>query len=317
MQNIAAFADHAAMTGASEKTLETYTGHLERLYRYLDEQGYDTETSEGKCVITSEMLESFSLWLFKKKLTAETRNNYVAAFHKYFSYLAKLGRIDADPTPILQYAKTEYRAKKNQDIPYTDEQLVALLDALKSQRSMPGKRSVAFVFLALASALRVSELCSLKTQDIQQIKAGTVSVKLKGGSSEDIAIAPFALQPLHEYLAVRPHGVNTDALFVTERATPLGRQQAYDHISRAQLKAGIRTGVHSFRHTTVSRVNLVGGDAMSRDVACHSIKDVTGRYTHTTPEERRRAITYVFRNFLQMARIEHKIHDLGLEYEKK
>lgn len=300
-QNIQAFESYMLRRNECEGTAETYVGHLRRLYRFLTEQGLCPESVDGHCLITGEMLDRFDVSQHTRNLKPETRNNYLAAFRKYFTYLLNLNRIDTDPTPILSYIRVEYDPYQNQDYAYSDEQLLRLLRTIGLRHGLPALRSRAYVYLALATAMRVSELCSLTVDDVPAIRDGAVVSTVKGGHKLEIAVAPFAIDPLMDYLAVRPSGLDTKALFVTNQGTALGRKQAHDHIGCAQDDAEIPKGTHKIRHTTVSRVNRIGGDAMSRDVAGHSVKNVTGRYTHTTVEERRAAISQVYQKLIRLA----------------
>lgn len=299
MQNIQEFEKYMLRRNENENTVATYVGHLTRLYRHLSEAGVSAESADGQCLITPEMLDSFDTALFNRSLKPESRNNYVAAFRKYFQYLANLKRIDEDPTPILAYIKTKYNPGRNQDSAYTDEQILRLLKAMSTRHGLPALRGRAFIFLALATALRVSSLCSLTLQDLPALRDGAATVKVKGGNELEVAVALFAIDPLMEYLALRPAACQTQALFITNQGTPLDRKQAHGHLHNAQVEAGIVTGTHKLRHTTVSRVNRIGGDAMSRDVAGHSVKNITGWYTHTTVAERRAAISQVYQDLIQ------------------
>lgn len=298
MRDIDKYANYSIRAGISQRTVDTYVGHIRRLYAYLDCNGHVTCSAGGKCLITPEMLDGFNQWQYNKALKAETRNNYLAAFHSYFSYLAKLERIDRDPTPILTYVATGYDPMRDGVIPYEDDALILLMRAIADQSDFLAVRNKAFVLLALASAMRVSEICSLSINSLSEIQEGHTAVSIKGGRTEEISIAPFAARPIQDYVALRPKATRTEALFVTQKNTPLTRKQAHDSISTAQKRAGIATGIHIFRHTTLSRVNRFG-DAMSRDIACHSIRNVTGRYTHTSREQRRQAIESVYRDFLE------------------
>lgn len=288
MNHITDYADYSIMKGVARNTVDTYTGHIKRLYRFLHDEGIEITSADGKCLITAEMLVDFYTAMYHRKLKAETRNNYVAAQKDFFAHIRKLDLIEKDPSEILGYVKSDYNVRLDGHPPYTDDELARLL-ACFQQDSMTGSRDRAFITLALATAMRVSELCSLTMADVQKIMDGAVCVKIKGGRREDIAVASFAIGPILAYTALRPGDCGSNALFLTQQGTPFTRRQAYLQIAAAQEAVGIRTGIHSFRHTTLTRVSKFG-EALARDVACHLGSTVTDRYIHTTVEERRRAI---------------------------
>lgn len=291
--NITKFLDNERMAGTPENTISTYGGHIDRLYRHLQALGHEVEAADGSCLISAEMMQSFYASLFGRGLKPATRNNYVSALHNYFSYLEKLGKLDRNPTAILKFAKPEYNPRLDGNTVYDDDALIRLFSEIRLQRPILRERNLAFVCLALATAMRASELCSLEMADLKEIQGGSVRVKIKGGRHEEIAVASFAVQPILNYVAMRPDCADTSALFITQKGTELDRKQAHDHLASAQRYAGATTGLHIFRHTTLTRVNRFG-DAMSRDIARHRITSVTDRYTHTTVQERKMAIESVY-----------------------
>lgn len=301
MKNITGYAEYAAMSGLSQDTIDTYIGHVKRLYAFLHNHGLETDDPDGKCLITAEMLNSFTVSLYKRHLKADSRNNYASAFRGYFQYLQDLERLDKNPTAILRYQKTHFNPRTDGKPAYRTEELLRLLAVFEEGGTPLDIRNRAYVMLALATALRVSEVCDLTLADLDGIRQGHIWVRGKGGDEEEVAVASFAVQPVLDYLAVRPR-VQSSALFLTQKKTPLTRKQAHGHIAVAQREAGLVTGTHIFRHTTLTRVEPYGR-AMVRDIGRHACQEVTDRYTHTSLEERKQAIEEVYADFLKRAGI--------------
>lgn len=293
MQNITEYAKYAAAAGLAEDTINTYTGHLTRLYRFLSEKGYPAEAGNGDCLITRSMLNDFNMWLYDRNLKAETRNNYKAAISKFFDFLVKLGRAEKDCSVIIPYSKTTFNPRIDGKTIYTTEELTRFLAALRRRVDLLGRRDYAFSALALGTALRASELCSLTTDDLEGIMDGRVWVKGKGGNLEDVAVARFVRAPLNDYMALRPQHSSTNKLFVTRIGSSLNRKQAHDHISQLQRENGLISGIHILRHLTLTLLEPYGR-AMVRDVARHSSRGITDHYTHTSIQSRIDAIGYVY-----------------------
>lgn len=129
---------------------------------------------------------------------------------------------------------------------------------------------------------------------MKHLEAGSVRVMIKGGRQEEIAVASFAIPALDEYLCLRKPFIPDESLFITTAGKPWNRKRVWESLKPIQEEACVPTGLHYFRVTTISRL---GHDyALARDVARHSTRNVTERYTPTTLVERREAIEQAYQH---------------------
>lgn len=282
----------------SDYTLRTYTGHIRRFCAYLADTVGQPVTRDMICAVSAEVIEGYGTKLRTDNKKGSTRNNYINALRSFYQYLQKKRMIRDDPTAILSCVPARYNPRTDGKKPYTDDELVSLLQACEGACKANRLRDRAIVLLLLASAMRAFELCSLNVAHLKEMDAGRVRICGKGGDWDEITVASFALPPLHEYLATRTILDPAEPLFLSTHGNRMTPGRVWDALKATQERAGLRTGVHLLRHTTISRVDRFGS-AMARDVARHAASSVTDRYTHTTLAEREKAICESYKGFLE------------------
>lgn len=292
------FADHLKAIEKADLTIHNYTGDLLVLDRYLRErEGHAGLERLG--TVTSAMLDRFYEHLVFMHLSKSTRNGYVTAIRRFFTRAVERQEIPVDPSKILKYIPLHYNPRRSKRQPFTDKELLRICKACGTSRH--AERDMAIIMVALATALRCSEICRLNVGDVDMMRAGSVYVKIKGDyedEMEEVAVAPFCLPALDTYLAKRGSIQAGDPMFLTQKHTRMDRKAIHASLQKIQVKAGLtRTGVHLFRHTTLTRV-MDKSYLLGRDIALHGARSVTDRYGHTNLEERMEAIESAYKNFL-------------------
>ena len=134
--------------------------------------------------------------------TARTRNARLAAIHSFFRFLEyrlassldQACRIHAIPMKKTDQPLASY---------LTREELVALLDA-PDRSTMSGLRDRAMLHLAFAAALRVSELVTLRVDQLDQQTQASIQVMGKGRRERVLPLWKETARILKIWLAVRP-----------------------------------------------------------------------------------------------------------------
>lgn len=301
MTDLSGYATNLLQRKKTQDTIDTYCGHIRRFFAFLHTNHQYTAT-EPLDSITVDMVAAFYTHLFDKAYKDATLNNYVCALLDYFAYLLRYQRITKDPTTCLHLLPISFNPRTDGKEAYTDKELLALYHACFDIRSHKADihsayRTWAFIVLNLATALRVSEIACLDGHHLQGIVDGSVRVRVKGNRMEEIAVARFAQEPIMAYLAHRGLPAEEAPLFVASSGKRWNRKRIWDAVSNVQTKAGVRTGIHVFRVTTISR--LSHDYSLARDVARHSARGVTDRYMPTTISARKIAIESAFHNFLK------------------
>jgi len=142
-------------------------------------------------------------------------------------------------------------------------------------------------------ALRVSELCSLNTDDID-LEALTIRVREgKGGIYSIALISPQCSDVLKSYLEMRPSlDINgKQPLFYTDYGQRWGRTDLHYMFKVYKRKAGIekRGGLHVFaRHTPATLMIANGCDIrIVQEVLRHKDIRTTLRYAHVSDKTKR------------------------------
>lgn len=285
-------------SGKSEKTIITWHYMIAGVGRWMLEHyniNIKIPVEIQKC--TPDMMDE---WFNDKiiQLSQSSKRNYVLAIQKYFEYLVKYNLIpeNKNPTKILPAVKRPavfIDTTEDSDRVYTPEEIKKML-TLKYSRSygdVDDCKFRAIVATFLESGLRASELCSLTVGDIRHCKNNTIRVLRKGGKYNGVVIGGAAWPYIKKYYDVaRSYANDADPFFITRRNHPYVANTLYKFVTVRQKELGIKPGLHNFRHTATSNVAQSGDMAVVRDFAGHANVTMTNRYTHTSIEDRLRAV---------------------------
>ena len=156
-------------------------------------------------------------------------------------------------------------------------------------------RDRTLVEVLYAAGLRVSEALRLDMEHVSP-DSGFVRVIGKGDKERVVPIGDIALEWLGRYLAwprgawlaraARPDGPGSP-LFVTQRGSRLGRQQAWHVVKGAAEAAGLgdRVSPHTLRHSFATHLLEGGADLrVVQELLGHASISTTQLYTHVTGE---------------------------------
>ena len=140
----------------SQNTELSYRRDLVKMMRFLHEQKIDRPED-----VTETNLNSYILDLEKNGMSAATVSRNIAAMKGFYLYLWKEGNITSDPAENLKAPKVE---KKLPDI-LSVEDMTKLLEQ-PGDRTPKGLRDRAMLELLYATGIRVTELISLRLEDV-------------------------------------------------------------------------------------------------------------------------------------------------------
>lgn len=242
---------------ASYNTCISYERDLKKLKEYLHQQGVE-QVQE----VSETSLNSYILFLEREGRAASTVSRYIASFKGFFEYCYKQGMIIEDPAERLKPPKVERKFPQV----LTVEEMKRLLEQ-PDQHSDKGIRDKAMLELLYATGIRVSELISLKLEDLNlQMEYVICHEKAKD------RIIPFgndargALQTYLEKTRVQMVGAEENGyLFVNCSGQPMSRQGFWKLIKYYGEKAAIEKEItpHTFRHSFAAHLLENGADAQS------------------------------------------------------
>ena len=161
-------------------------------------------------------------------------------------------------------------------------EMVSLLEA-PDKDTLIGSRDKAILEVLYACGLRVSELCSLKIYDVDDVY---VRVLGKGMKERVIPIGEAAIQAIDHYLHHYRSQYDSEKLqelFVSTRGKPLDRIQVWKMVKGYAKKVGIVKNIspHTFRHSFATHLLDNGADLrVIQEMLGHASISSTDRYTH-------------------------------------
>jgi len=265
--------------GLARNTLEAYSRDLNRLADFLGSNGV---RSWEEC--RPIHLRSYLLWLRSRRLSVRSVARGVVALRQFYRFLEREEIVEENPVPPI-FLRQAARSLPHTLTPDDARKLLAQPDPKEDL----GARDQAMLELLYATGVRVSELVSLQTHQID-FQGNYLTVKGKGSKVRMVPFGKWAGEKLDRYLKqVRPkllRGRTSSFLFLTRSGKALTRQAFWKLIRRYALAAGIETRVtpHTLRHSFATHLLEGGADLRSvQSMLGHSDISTTQIYTHVTP----------------------------------
>jgi integrase/recombinase XerD len=216
---------------ASVNTIASYQNDLTKLMRHLYEQNI---TDAGKINETS--LNSYVLTMEREGMSPATVSRNIASIKAFIFFLIKKGKIQDDPTERMRAPKVEKKPPHT----LTLEQINGLLIQPEST-TLKGIRDKAMLELLYATGIRVSELISLRIEDIN-----LKSKFIRCGNTNKERVIPFgnmAKQSLIDYFEKARNKltgkIETNICFTNLSGEPMSRQGFWKIIKSYGKMVGI------------------------------------------------------------------------------
>lgn len=239
--------------------------------------------------VTPLDIRQYREWLKEQKFKPSTINHRLSDLRAFLRWSVSMGHIAANPAERIKPVKVAKHAPRWLTRPQCHamlrlaEQRVML--AAKNGLTFTGAvamRNLAIVTLLLNTGLRVSELCDLKTDDIElRPRSGMLTVRSgKGGKYREIPLNHDARHAVTRWLQVRPAGEGS-YLFTTPGGR-MTRQLVEHHLSELGQVLGFKLSPHLLRHTFAK--NLVdSGISIDRVAMLLGHSDLSTTAVYTTP----------------------------------
>ena len=212
----------AVERGVSRNTLSAYRSDARQLQDFLRESAGEDAAAIDWRSVGSQDVAAYLLHLRGKEYSDTTLARKVASTRSFFGFLFHEGIIDEDPTDKMSAPKVGRSLPKALSV----EEVDALLDG-PADPSPEARRDRAMLEVLYASGIRVSELVSLDTDDVD-LEQGFVRCFGKGSKERLVPIHPGAAKVLGDYIEHgRPqlYSKRSDrALFLNRRGARLTRQ---------------------------------------------------------------------------------------------
>lgn len=274
-----------AERGLSPHTLRAYTRDVRS---FLAAAG-----DRGAIRVADLDIRTLRGWLAGLSAAGQARTTLArraAAARAFTAYATRRGWLSTDPGLLLGTPSPQRSLPTVLGYEDVDAFLAGVGDG-----SPTGLRDRAVLELLYATATRVSEMCGLDVDDVDQARR-VVRVLGKGGRERSVPMGLPATVALQHWLQEgRPHLAaesSGPALFLGARGGRLGPRTVRRIVHRrlAEIEDAPAQGPHSLRHAAATHLLEGGADLRSvQEILGHASLATTQIYTHVSVERLRAA----------------------------
>jgi integrase/recombinase XerD len=274
--------------GQAKRTQETYASLLRRFVRWAGTQNLSNWPEVEFNHLTRFLEHERKRELERepegsvKRLTSESIYGQIAALRAFYRFAETEKFVEKNPAELLTLPKRWKRLPKaltSDDVEQLLKSKPAVLD--------PAALCIEAVFeLAYASGLRISELCSIRLEQLH-LDAGFVTVIGKGNKERVVPVGKAAIESLNNYLtSARPKLVTPKSpgnVFLSRRGRPFSRETLWRYMKARVKLAGIQRNItpHMLRHSFATHLLENGADLrVIQEMLGHAQINTTEIYTH-------------------------------------
>lgn len=277
----------AVEKGLSRNTVASYFLDLSKFQNFLSSRDEEFVSFSRTDII--DFIES----LRGEGYSISSICRFISSIRGLCKYLIIENVIKDDPSENLQTPKRWERLPKSLSI----SEVRSFLEVNSSPKpSAPITiRDYVMFELLYSSGLRVTELVSLKLEDIN-LEAGFLRVLGKGSKERVVPVNIRAMERIKKYIIQqRPEILKkkrSSYLFVTRRGGPMTRQRFWQIIKTLGRRLGIEVSPHTMRHSFATHLLEGGADLRSlQKMLGHSDISTTQIYTKVTTERLKKVFT--------------------------
>jgi integrase/recombinase XerD len=262
--------------GLSSNTLLSYSQDLKKLFLFLQKE------KKPWLKVGEEDLIKFIHLQSRTGLSSRSLARLISSLKSFYRFLVREGAVKRNPAANLSYPKSWFSLPKF----LTVEEVETLLNQ-PDERDLRGTRDKAMLELIYAAGLRVTELLTLKPEDLNLDDRFLLCMG-KGGKQRIIPIGKSASSAVRSYLSkARPRLLKrpSEFLFLTSRGKAFTRQGFWKLLRAYARKAGLgpKISPHILRHSFATHLLERGADLRSVQLMLgHSQITTTQIYTHVS-----------------------------------
>jgi integrase/recombinase XerD len=265
--------------GLSANTLAAYRADLLSLGRWLESRGILLQRA------TRADLLAFVASRAENGARPRSTARQLSSFRCFYRQQLRDGAIAEDPTLDISMPRSGRALPKS----LTETEVERLIAAPRADDPL-GMRDRAMLEVLYATGLRVSELVSLKHQQVN-LNQGVVRISGKGNRERLVPLGAEAIRRINEFMAGPREAIlgqqATDYLFPTRRGDRMTRQSFWHIIKRYAKVAKIDKPLspHTLRHAFATHLLNHGADLrVVQMLLGHSDLSTTQIYTHVARE---------------------------------
>ncbi len=273
--------------GLAGNSIEAYLNDVKKL------EDFSTGLSLGPKDVRYEHLKLFIGELYDLGLSARSQSRIISGIKQFFLFLLLEEEIEIDPSKLLESPKIGRKLPEVLDVTEIDA-LIGAIDLSKPE----GHRNKAILETLYSCGLRVSELTSLKFEDLF-FDEGFIRVTGKGNKQRLVPVSPSVEKEIGIYCTqIRNHmhikKGQESYVFLNRRGSQLTRVMIFTIIKNLAIEIGLKKTIspHTFRHSFATHL-LEGGANLRaiQEMLGHESILTTEIYTHLDQGMLKEAIT--------------------------
>jgi integrase/recombinase XerD len=261
----------------SEHTRRAYSKDLKRFLRYW----FDRKERTGVLTLDRGLVIGYKDFLLSEKLEHTTIDRHLASLRSFFRWLVEDGHLEKNPAENVRFLNPKRESKTRG---FTDDEVNRVL-ALPDLYTRSGSLHYAMLMILFYCGLRRSELCDLRTTQIQTERGYRFfRLRGKGNSERIVVIRPPVWEAILHYTRMNRRNLNEDAPLLTpvrnnrsgQIRKPVDSSLVFYVVRKYARLAGIAHPVspHSCRATAIS-------NARDHNVPDRAIQEFAGWSTTT------------------------------------
>lgn len=267
--------------GLAKNSLEAYEHDLEKLSAWAKKNSFDL------LALTRQDLREWLMDLSRTELSENSKRRLLSALRGFYKFLMIEGHIEKSPADDLVAPRKGLYLPK-----FLNKADINTLLAVPDVSTETGLRDKAILEVMYASGLRVSEVVTLRINDID-IDAGILTCTGKGSKTRRVPVGSSAIEWLKSYLVLRRQKENIEVqnFFVTLLGIPIHRQMIHSFIKQYAEKCGLKdVSPHTLRHSFATHLVQNSADIRSvQQMLGHADISTTQIYTHMTDAHLRKS----------------------------
>lgn len=270
----------------------TITSYLNDLYNYKQ---YIHDKLLNYKIINKDEIREYLKYLDKEKKSKSSISRELSALRNFYTFLLHNNIVDNNPFKNIKNPKKD---KKLPNFLQTDE-LQNIFDSIDMSNPL-GIRNRLIIELLYATGIRVSELTSLKLNDID-IHNKEIRITGKGNKERIVYFGDYAKKYLSLYInEARYELLNSNTsnyLLINNKGSTLTSRGVELIVNEVVKKAALKHNIspHVLRHTFATDMLNNGADLKSvQELLGHESLSTTQIYTHITNERLRSVYLHTF-----------------------
>lgn len=262
----------------SPHTADAYKRDIRRFMEFAKSQGVEDLKEADHFLVNDYLSRLRSGELTRKPVGKATLSRSVSALRSFYAYLQRTFGYPSNP-----FRQVHVSARRGHLPEFLlVEEVRRMLDVWDTS-TPSGLRNRLVIEIMYACGLRVSELVSLKVDDID-FSQRIVRVIGKGSKERIVPFYPGVGERMRQYLSVRPRA-DQEVLLESEKGNPLSARAVQYIVEQTGMKANIpvRVHPHMLRHSFATHLLDNGADLrVVQELLGHKNLSTTQIYTHVT-----------------------------------